>query len=51
MDAGRPVVACDPDSAIAAAFRATALRLAGQLAATGRDYSHLFPNITVEGKG
>jgi ATP-binding protein involved in chromosome partitioning len=48
-DAGTPTVVADPDGAAARAFRATALRIAGELAATGRDYSHLFPNVTVEG--
>jgi len=49
-DAGKPTVAADPDGAAAQSFRAVALRLAGELAATGRDYSHLFPKVTVESK-
>jgi ATP-binding protein involved in chromosome partitioning len=49
-DAGEPTVISAPDSSAAQAFRAAALRLAGELAATGRDYSHLFPKVTVEGK-
>ena len=48
-DAGAPTVIADPDGAAARALRETALRIAGELAATGRDYSHLFPNVTVEG--
>jgi ATP-binding protein involved in chromosome partitioning len=48
-DAGTPTVVAAPDSPAAAAFRTTALRIAGELAATGRDYSHLFPKVTVEG--
>lgn len=48
-NAGTPTVVAAPDSAAARAFRATALRIAGELAATGRDYSHLFPKVTVEG--
>lgn len=47
-DSGNPTVVADPDGAAAQAFRAAALRLAGELAATGKDYSHLFPNVTVE---
>lgn len=49
-DAGNPTIVADPDGAAAKAFRATALRIAGELAATGRDYSHLFPKVTVESK-
>ena len=47
-DAGRPTVAADPRSAAARRFIETAGRAAGELAATTRDYSHLFPTITVE---
>jgi ATP-binding protein involved in chromosome partitioning len=49
-DAGKPTVISDPEGAAAGSFREIALRLAGELAATGRDYSHLFPKVTVEGK-
>jgi ATP-binding protein involved in chromosome partitioning len=49
-DSGNPTVLADPGGAAAKAFRSTALRIAGELAATGRDYSHLFPKVTVEGK-
>ena len=49
-DAGTPTVVAEPDGPAAAAFVATALRMAGELAARGRDYGHLFPNVTVEGK-
>jgi ATP-binding protein involved in chromosome partitioning len=49
-DAGRPTVESDPDGAAARAFRDAALRMAGELAATGKDYKHLFPSITVEDK-
>jgi ATP-binding protein involved in chromosome partitioning len=49
-DAGTPTVIADSDGPAAGAFRATALRIAGELAASGRDYSHLFPKVTVEGK-
>ena len=43
----RAVVA-DPDGPIGARFRRVALRAAGELAASGKDYSRLFPKITVE---
>jgi ATP-binding protein involved in chromosome partitioning len=49
-DTGNPTVIAEPDGAAARAFRDTALRIAGELAATGRDYSHLFPKVTVEAK-
>ena len=45
---GKPSVAADPDGRLAAAYRAIALRATGALAATGKDYSKLFPKITVE---
>ncbi len=47
-DRGRPTVVAEPDGALAEAFRATALRAAGELAARTKDYSRLFPSITVE---
>jgi ATP-binding protein involved in chromosome partitioning len=47
-DEGKPTVAADPMSPIARAFREAALRAAGELAARAKDYSRLFPNITVE---
>jgi ATP-binding protein involved in chromosome partitioning len=49
-DAGRPTLIAEPDGQAATLFREVALRVAGELAATGRDYSHLFPNVTVEEK-
>ena len=49
-DSGQPTVIAEPDGAAAAGFRRAALRIAGELAATGRDYSHLFPRVSVEGK-
>lgn len=45
---GCPTVAADPDGRIAAAYREIALRAAGVLAAGSKDYSNLFPKITVE---
>ncbi len=47
-DEGKPTVAADPTSPIARAFTEAALRAAGELAARTKDYSRLFPNITVE---
>jgi ATP-binding protein involved in chromosome partitioning len=47
-DQGTPTVAADPKSPIARAFTEAALRAAGELAARAKDYSRLFPNITVE---
>ena len=48
-DSGMPTVMAEPEGSAARMFRETALRVAGELAATGRDYSHLFPKVTVEG--
>jgi ATP-binding protein involved in chromosome partitioning len=47
-DEGKPTVAAEPKSPIARAFTEAALRAAGELAARSKDYSRLFPNITVE---
>jgi ATP-binding protein involved in chromosome partitioning len=47
-DAGKPTVAADPTSPLSRAFTEAALRAAGELAARAKDYSRLFPNITVE---
>ncbi len=47
-DTGTPAVALEPDSLVARRYRDAALRVTGELAATSRDYSHLFPKITVE---
>jgi ATP-binding protein involved in chromosome partitioning len=47
-DAGKPTVAADPKGPLARAFTEAALRAAGELAARTKDYSRLFPNITVE---
>jgi ATP-binding protein involved in chromosome partitioning len=47
-DAGKPTVAADPTGPLARAFREAALRAVGELAARSKDYSRLFPNITVE---
>jgi ATP-binding protein involved in chromosome partitioning len=47
-DVGKPTVAADPTGPLARAFGEAALRAAGELAARTKDYSRLFPNITVE---
>ena len=47
-DEGKPTVAADPAGPLARAFREAALRGVGELAARGKDYSRLFPSITVE---
>jgi ATP-binding protein involved in chromosome partitioning len=47
-DAGVPTVVADPESAAGRRFIEVAGRVAGELAATAKDYSHLFPKITVE---
>lgn len=48
-DGGRPTVVAEPDSPITAAYRDIARRTAARLANAGRDYSHAFPKITIEG--
>jgi ATP-binding protein involved in chromosome partitioning len=47
-DEGKPTVVAEPDGALARAFRAVALRAVGELAARAKDYSRLFPSISVE---
>jgi ATP-binding protein involved in chromosome partitioning len=47
-DEGKPTVVAEPDGALARAFRELALRAAGELAARAKDYSRLFPSISVE---
>jgi ATP-binding protein involved in chromosome partitioning len=47
-DQGKPTVAADPLGPIARAFTEAALRAVGELAARAKDYSRLFPKITVE---
>ncbi len=48
-DGGVPTVAADPNGAIGQAYRDIARRAAAQLAAAAKDYSRLFPKITIEG--
>jgi ATP-binding protein involved in chromosome partitioning len=47
-DGGRPTVVAEPGSARAAAYLRMARRTAARLAAANKDYSRLFPTITVE---
>jgi ATP-binding protein involved in chromosome partitioning len=47
-DSGTPSVVAEPDGAPAAAYRATARRMAARLAMQGKDYSSRFPRIVVE---
>ena len=47
-DEGNPSVVAEPDGAVAARYGEIALRAASELAASGKDYSRLFPTITVE---
>ncbi|HEX9875463.1 MAG TPA: iron-sulfur cluster carrier protein ApbC [Gammaproteobacteria bacterium] len=50
-DRGIPSVAAEPDGDLAQRYREIALRAAGALAAASKDYSRLFPKITVEDSG
>jgi len=47
-DGGRPTVVEDPDGPIGQAYREIARHAAARLAATAKDYSQLFPKITIE---
>jgi ATP-binding protein involved in chromosome partitioning len=47
-DRGVPTVVADPAGPLSRAFTAAALRAVGELAARTKDYSRLFPKITVE---
>jgi ATP-binding protein involved in chromosome partitioning len=47
-DGGAPTVVADPDSPAALRFIEVAGRTAGALAATSKDFSRLFPKITIE---
>ena len=47
-DGGNPTVIADPAGELAAAYRTIALALAARLAAGSKDYSRLFPNISIE---
>lgn len=48
VDNGRPTVAIQPDSDIAATYREIARRVAARLALKARDFSARFPNIVVQ---
>jgi len=50
-DSGRPTVISAADSPQADAFRSAARRMAARLALQGKDFSHRFPPIIVEGTG
>ena len=47
-DSGVPTVLAAPDSDVAQAYRNIALGLASGLGAAGKDYSRLFPSISIE---
>jgi ATP-binding protein involved in chromosome partitioning len=47
-DGGVPSVAADPHGAIAGAYGSIALGLAARLATASKDYSRLFPSISIE---
>ncbi|MQG02088.1 MAG: Mrp/NBP35 family ATP-binding protein, partial [SAR202 cluster bacterium] len=47
-DEGDPSVVSEPESPVAASYRDIALRASGELAASGKDYSRLFPTISVK---
>ena len=47
-DRGEPTVAAEPEGALARDYRRIALAAGAKLAAGGKDYSALFPTITVE---
>ena len=47
-DCGEPTVVADPQGSLARHYRWTALAAGARLAAGGKDYSRLFPTITVE---
>jgi ATP-binding protein involved in chromosome partitioning len=47
-DEGAPTVVHEPEGELARSFVDAALRAAGELAAGSKDYSRLFPNISVE---
>ena len=50
-DSGTPTVVSAPDSPQADAYRSAARHMAARLAAQGKDYSHRFAPIVVEGQG
>ena len=47
-DRGEPTVVAEPDGSLARNYRQVAMAAGAQLAGGGKDYSRLFPTITVE---
>ena len=47
-DGGNPTVVADEESPLAKRYQQIALRMSVQLAAKRKDYSHLFPKISIE---
>ena len=50
-DQGMPSVVAQPDSIVAQTYRGIAIRATALLAVAGKDYSSVFPTITVEENG
>lgn len=48
IDSGQPSVAADPGGPIAQRYQEIAFRMGAHLAQSRKDYSHLFPKISVE---
>ncbi len=48
VDSGHPTVVADPDGLLARRYREIARSAAARLAAQGRDYSRLFPKISID---
>jgi len=48
VDGGTPSVIADPTGSIAGAYREIARHAAARLAQTAKDYSHLFPKVSIE---
>jgi ATP-binding protein involved in chromosome partitioning len=48
VDSGQPTVVADPEGLLARRYREIARSAAAKLAARGRDYSRLFPKISIE---
>ena len=47
-DSGKPTVAADPDSAVAATYRAIARKVAVKIAEKAQDFSAAFPKIVIQ---
>ena len=48
VDGGTPSVIADPDGPVARAYRDIARHAAARLAQSSKDYSHLFPKVSIE---